>query len=81
VKEIVPVITEGVRVKGGNGNENGDGEDGRDDGNYGSSATRDVEVLQALSRRIHFGKSPRSLASSFYSFLFLRVWASTCTCT
>nr|ODN83899.1 chorismate mutase [Cryptococcus depauperatus CBS 7841] len=28
-----------------------------DDGNYGSSATRDVEVLQALSRRIHFGKS------------------------
>jgi hypothetical protein len=75
------VITEGVRVKGGNGNENGDGEDGRDDGNYGSSATRDVEVLQALSRRIHFGKSPRSLASSFYSFLFLRVWASTCTCT
>ncbi|BEI83724.1 hypothetical protein CcaverHIS002_0403280 [Cutaneotrichosporon cavernicola] len=27
----------------------------KDDGNYGSSATRDVEVLQALSRRIHFG--------------------------
>jgi hypothetical protein len=27
-----------------------------DDGNYGSAATRDVEVLQALSRRIHFGK-------------------------
>nr|XP_019050769.1 chorismate mutase [Kwoniella bestiolae CBS 10118]OCF29699.1 chorismate mutase [Kwoniella bestiolae CBS 10118] len=26
-----------------------------DDGNYGSAATRDVEVLQALSRRIHFG--------------------------
>lgn len=79
----MPVITEGVRVKGGNENENGNakGEDGRDDGNYGSSATRDVEVLQALSRRIHFGKSPRSLASNFYSFLFLRVWASTCTCT
>lgn len=57
VKEIVPVITEGVRVKAGNEN----GEDGRDDGNYGSSATRDVEVLQALSRRIHFGKSPRTL--------------------
>ncbi|KAL7421463.1 chorismate mutase aro7 [Cryptotrichosporon argae] len=30
-------------------------EDGLDDGNYGSAATRDVEVLQALSRRIHFG--------------------------
>lgn len=28
----------------------------KDDGNYGSSATRDVEVLQALSRRIHFGE-------------------------
>lgn len=26
------------------------------DGNYGSSATRDFEVLQTLSRRIHFGK-------------------------
>ena len=29
---------------------------GGDDGNYGSSATRDVEVLQALSRRIHYGE-------------------------
>lgn len=28
-----------------------------DDGNYGSAATRDVEVLQALSRRIHYGAS------------------------
>lgn len=27
-----------------------------DDQNYGSSATKDVECLQALSRRIHFGK-------------------------
>lgn len=26
-----------------------------DDGNYGSAAVRDVEVLSALSRRIHFG--------------------------
>lgn len=43
VNKIVPVITRG---------------EGRleDDGNYGSTATRDVEVLQALSRRIHFGK-------------------------
>lgn len=32
--------------------------DGRadDDGHYGSSATRDVEILQAVSRRIHYGK-------------------------
>ncbi|MBW0572506.1 hypothetical protein O181_112221 [Austropuccinia psidii MF-1] len=27
-----------------------------DDGQYGSSATRDVEILQAVSRRIHYGK-------------------------
>ncbi|KAJ2879728.1 chorismate mutase aro7 [Coemansia aciculifera] len=27
-----------------------------DDTNYGSSATRDIECLQALSRRIHYGK-------------------------
>ncbi|KAI8058069.1 chorismate mutase [Syncephalis plumigaleata] len=27
-----------------------------DDQNYGSSATRDIECLQALSRRIHYGK-------------------------
>lgn len=29
----------------------------RDDNNYGSSATKDIECLQALSRRIHYGKS------------------------
>jgi len=27
-----------------------------DDSNYGSSATIDISCLQALSRRIHFGK-------------------------
>ncbi|OLY83860.1 Chorismate mutase [Smittium mucronatum] len=27
-----------------------------DDSNYGSAATRDIECLQALSRRIHYGK-------------------------
>ncbi|KAG1309056.1 hypothetical protein G6F64_005594 [Rhizopus arrhizus] len=27
-----------------------------DDMNYGSSATKDIEALQALSKRIHFGK-------------------------
>jgi chorismate mutase len=27
-----------------------------DDSNYGSSATRDIECLQAISRRIHYGK-------------------------
>ncbi|GFZ51414.1 hypothetical protein JCM24511_09176 [Saitozyma sp. JCM 24511] len=53
VKHIVPAITS---------------EPGRlpDDGNYGSAATRDVEVLQALSRRIHFAPHdfiPHILAS------------------
>lgn len=42
VKHIVPAITSGPNRLA-------------DDGNYGSAATRDVEVLQALSRRIHFG--------------------------
>jgi chorismate mutase len=27
-----------------------------DDQNYGSAATKDVECLQALSQRIHYGK-------------------------
>ncbi|KAJ9110483.1 hypothetical protein QFC19_001609 [Naganishia cerealis] len=47
VNKIVPAITKRVKISEGNTD--------RDDGNYGSSATRDVEVLQALSRRIHFG--------------------------
>jgi chorismate mutase len=56
IDHIVPKITEGVKVDiKGTGNGVG-GDEERDDGNYGSSATRDVEVLQALSRRIHFGK-------------------------
>jgi chorismate mutase len=28
-----------------------------DDGNYGSAATVDVEVLQAISKRVHYGAS------------------------
>lgn len=27
-----------------------------DDGNYGSAATADLEILQAMSRRVHYGK-------------------------
>lgn len=46
VEHIVPGITGAGKGK----------TESEDDGNYGSSATRDVEVLQALSRRIHFGK-------------------------
>jgi len=26
-----------------------------DDGNYGSAATIDVEILQAISKRVHYG--------------------------
>lgn len=29
-----------------------------DDGNYGSAATIDVEVLQAISKRVHYGIPP-----------------------
>ncbi|KAF9533139.1 chorismate mutase [Crepidotus variabilis] len=31
-------------------------EEFEDDGNYGSAATLDVEVLQAISKRVHYGK-------------------------
>lgn len=43
--DVVPAITTNLGVA--------------DDGNYGSAATRDVEVLQAISRRVHFGWSLR----------------------
>lgn len=39
----------------------------KDDGNYGSAGTRDLECLQAISRRIHCGMSfhlPPSLSLS-----------------
>ncbi|KAN0061865.1 chorismate mutase aro7 [Thecaphora frezii] len=42
IEDIVPTITKNL------------GEDA-DDGHYGSSAVRDMEVLSAMSRRIHFG--------------------------
>ncbi|EPQ54602.1 chorismate mutase [Gloeophyllum trabeum ATCC 11539] len=32
------------------------GDEFEDDGNYGSAATLDVEVLQAISKRVHYGK-------------------------
>jgi len=31
-------------------------EEYEDDGNYGSAATLDVEVLQSISKRVHYGK-------------------------
>jgi len=39
------------RAKGILGNE-----EYEDDGNYGSAATLDVEVLQSISKRVHYGK-------------------------
>lgn len=32
-------------------------EEYEDDGNYGSAATIDIEVLQAISKRVHYGSS------------------------
>ena len=34
-----------------------------DDGNYGSAATIDVELLQAISKRVHYGTDSYSLKS------------------
>ena len=38
-----------------------------DDGNYGSAATIDVEVLQAISKRVHYGESNISLSERWTS--------------
>ncbi|GAA5963294.1 hypothetical protein JCM21900_000324 [Sporobolomyces salmonicolor] len=46
IDEIVPSITKAVTEHLGKQN---------DDGNYGSAGTRDIECLQAISRRIHCG--------------------------
>lgn len=40
-------------------------EEYEDDGNYGSAATIDVEVLQAISKRVHYGQSLLSSPISF----------------
>lgn len=54
VGEIVPGICPGGSKRSQRLQQSG-GNEPADDGNYGSAATRDIEVLQALSRRIHFG--------------------------
>ncbi|KAE9393165.1 chorismate mutase [Gymnopus androsaceus JB14] len=59
VRSIVPRITRRAtlslaaskRAKGIAGDE-----EYEDDGNYGSAATIDIEVLQAISKRVHYGK-------------------------
>lgn len=40
-------------------------EEYEDDGNYGSAATIDVEVLQAISKRVHYGQSVSPLSLTF----------------
>lgn len=45
-----------------------------DDKNYGSSVTKDIEALQALSKRIHFGKATLddpTLILNYFFFCFL----------
>ena len=37
-----------------------------DDGNYGSAATVDVEVLQAISKRVHYGPSSPLISPSVW---------------
>ncbi|KAF9648169.1 chorismate mutase [Thelephora ganbajun] len=58
-RQIVPRITKTATIqlaasKRANGII-GDGEY-EDDGNYGSAATLDIEILQAISKRVHYGK-------------------------
>ncbi|GAA5978321.1 hypothetical protein JCM11641_004655 [Rhodosporidiobolus odoratus] len=62
VDSIVPAITKAVTAKLGKEN---------DDGNYGSAGTRDIECLQAISRRIHCGMfvSESKFLSSPSSFM------------
>ncbi|EWC47887.1 hypothetical protein DRE_02769 [Drechslerella stenobrocha 248] len=52
VQSILPAICR----RSGDVDGDGDGDRGERKENYGSSAVADVAVLQALSRRIHFGK-------------------------
>ena len=64
-RSIVPRITAGAtRVLAASKRAKGIvGEDEQeDDGNYGSAATLDIEVLQAMSKRVHYGLL-RSLAA------------------
>ncbi|KAF9047080.1 chorismate mutase [Hymenopellis radicata] len=56
---IVPRITRGATIalassKRANGIVGDD--EFEDDGNYGSAATIDIEILQAISKRVHYGK-------------------------
>ena len=73
VRHIVPRITRQAtltlsalkRAKGVKGDD-----EYEDDGNYGSAATIDVEVLQAISKRVHYG-TPSSISCLFQQIIEL----------
>lgn len=72
-RTIVPRITRQATtalaaIKRANGAV-GDAES-EDDGNYGSATTIDVEVLQSISKRVHYGGPP--LALSYITLVFTR---------
>jgi chorismate mutase len=57
---IVPILTKQAsdaiaELKRSNGA--GDADELRDDGNHGSAATLDVELLQTISKRVHYGSA------------------------
>lgn len=43
-----------------------DDNDDDDDGQYANSAIRDIECLEALSRRIHYGKQHKRCKVAFF---------------
>lgn len=58
-RSIVPRITRhATLILAAKKRDNGitDEDEFEDDGNYGSAATIDVEILQAISKRVHYGE-------------------------
>jgi hypothetical protein len=59
ITALVPRLTRHPNRREDSAEDNGvqNGEyDEEDDGNYGSSATIDVEILQSISKRVHYGQ-------------------------
>lgn len=57
-RDIVPRITRRATSTLPPSKRSNGADEYEDDGNYGSAATIDVEVLQAISKRVHYGISP-----------------------
>ena len=45
-----------------------------DDGNYGSAATLDIEVLQAISKRVHYGESAQPVPQNLRKLSIARFY-------